>query len=478
MPNQKKIAEAIEASRSEPDFAINPTVSIVDVTGQFGRHVACLWAAVMRSSATVEDGISVSCIDSVGDRLGADRVESEYEEGHLHFQVRIPPFEHAAHIVCFEQFRTALLESSGRFGTIRVAGLSRGFATPTLAVEPWQEIACEGSERRGGDHRNARRVVRSLDRAWMAPRDVSRWLAADLPDDGGWVIEEFRARAADFLLRSIVSELHTEDGECRCILASTPSRRLSFGPDVAPDAAEFRSLVDACDWIYMQGADMEVRHTLFVNELGREWPEAVEFRTGVWARLAPALDATRLVYRAHLQAGSKDTLKSLADLRKALGEEIQKLMQQTRDLSGLLWRDVAVALGVTALRFGVDPARAISAGPIYATVFVACAMYLIGSLAFATRTNAAFLRVVRHTRAEWRTKLYGYLDKHDYETLADGPLRQAEAVYRKAVRAAWGIVLVVVAALLGLAAAEAGLVDWADVAGSALMELKRITHVP
>lgn len=472
MPNQTKIAEAVEASRNEPEFALNPAVSIVDVTGKFGEPVAAVWAEAMRLEDPAGNGTTIVCIDDVGDRLEPDRVERECGEGRLHFQVRMPSFEHSAHVVCREQFKAVLLEPSGKFATIRVAGLVEGFATPSLVIEPWTDITADGPARHGDTHQNARRVVRSLDRSRMAPEDVSRWLATNLPADEGWVVEEFRGRAVDLLLRSIVSELYTEDDVRRCVLASTPSRRLSFGPDVAPDSMEFQALVTACDWIYGQGADVEVRHALFVNELGREWPETVEFRTGIWSRLATTLDATKLVYRAHLQAGSKDTLKSLTDLRKALGEEIQKLMQQTKDLSASLWRDVAVALGVTALRFGVDPARTASASPIFAFVFVACAVYLVGSLALTTKTNAEFLRVVDQTRNSWRTKLYGYLDSGDYEKLADGPLRRAEEVYRNTVRWAWCVVLLVVTLLLAMAASEADFVNWTEVVVTALLKLR------
>jgi hypothetical protein len=59
---------------------------------------------------------------------------------------------------------------------------------------------------------------------------------------------------------------------------------------------------------------------------------------------SPALESARLLYKAHIRAGGKDTLKSLGDLRKSLTEDTQKILQQSRDLSSALWKDMALVI--------------------------------------------------------------------------------------------------------------------------------------
>ena len=217
----------------------------------------------------------------------------------------------------------------------------------------------------------------------------------------------------------------------QCILASTPSRRLPYGQERNPSDEEFNDLQTCARWVYLEGTDIEVRHTLFTNELGREWRDGRAYLDGLWPRLCTSLDAAKLAYKAHLKAGSKETLKSLADLRKTLGDEIQKLMQQTRDLSANVSRDIAVALGVTAIRFGLDPTKISGAKAGFAVIFTLSATYIWMSYWITLKTNREFLQVIDNTRAAWRDKLYGYLDSADYQSLAEDPMRDATSAYNR-----------------------------------------------
>ncbi|CAO4176265.1 hypothetical protein [Methylorubrum aminovorans] len=119
------------------------------------------------------------------------------------------------------------------------------------------------------------------------------------------------------VVRSLPTELYRDGSASRVALAGRPSRRIDLGEAPAGDPA-FAVLQRAARWTYLEGTDIEVRHTLLTAELAREWKPERPFGDGLAERLEPALDLASLVYKAHLRSGSKDTLKALADLRKTL----------------------------------------------------------------------------------------------------------------------------------------------------------------
>lgn len=84
--------------------------------------------------------------------------------------------------------------------------------------------------------------------------------------------------------------------------------------------------------------------------------------------------------------------------------------------------------------------------------------YIGISYGVSLSTNRKFLRVVERSRSAWRTKLSSFLDDADYKALADEPVPEAMAAYRRAEGRTTAIIAIVVAMLVA-AAMKAG---WND----------------
>lgn len=267
----------------------------------------------------------------------------------------------------------------------------------------------------------------------------------------------WRDMAADALRRSLVNEIYDVDGATRVVLAGSPTRRLDLGgaPATAPTFAE---LQQTARWVFVEGQDVELRHTLLTGELAREWRDEQPFAVGLTDRLPVALESAGLAYRAHVQQGSRETIKSLSDLRKTLADEIGKVTQQTRDLSSGLWRDVAVAIVTVAFRLSMDATKS-TATPVYAVVLMLVAAYIVVSQVVTVKSSRAFLKVAADARSQWRQKGYAYLSNVEFDALAGTPLAEARRIYDRVEAAANWVAGVVVVGLVIFAAWEAGLVS-------------------
>lgn len=244
------------------------------------------------------------------------------------------------------------------------------------------------------------------------------------------------------------------DGESQKIaIAGQPTRKLNLGK-TPPSGSLFSDLQEATSWIYLEGEDIEVRHTFLSSELAREWPADTDFFDALPTKLNIALDSARLLYKAHLRSGSKDTLKSLSDLRKTLSEEVQKLLQQSRELAGSVWRDVAIAIGVLAIRLSLDGVKAKDLTLGFALIYAIVAIYIGSSYAISISTNQNFLRIIEESRRSWRTKLYGFLDDEDYKLLAENPLRDAISAYKSTQATTTAVVIAVTVVLMIAAGIE------------------------
>lgn len=152
--------------------------------------------------------------------------------------------------------------------------------------------------------------------------------------------------------------------------------------------------------------------------------------------------------------GGKDTLKSLADLRKSLAEETQKILQQSRDLASALWKDMALVISTLVLRYSLESLKASGPQKVYALAFCALALYIAISYGMSVYINRHSLSLLGKNRTTWRNKLYGFLDEQDYQELAGLPVNAAMQSYCRVERITSVIVLILVTLLLTAAASE------------------------
>lgn len=355
--------------------------------------------------------------------------------------------------------------------TIRLAFIETGFDTKAFNVEPWLNAptTVDQQVKKSASDISPRRQVRSQSSLLLAPAHIEPWILALPASEQNSAVNIWQNVSSLMIAKSLTNELYKDADIAKVVLSGQPPRKLELGI-FQSGHIPFNTLQEAATWVYLEGEDVEVRHTFLSSELARAWTPNVSFCEGLAERLASALDSARLLYKAHLRSGSKDIIKALADLRKTLADEVQKLLQQSKDLSSAVWRDVVIAIGVVGVRFAMDSVKANQVTSGFAIIYFAVALYICVSYAITVTTNTRFLEIVEASRQSWRTKLYAFLDDNDYQTLAENPLSDAVLAYRNTQRQTTRVVLVVVCALMVIAAVE---LQWIEI-GQLIGFIKRI----
>jgi len=385
-------------------------------------------------------------------------------EGEKHrISLRFQSPDAVPHILTPEGWRSFLCNEREIFSAkaVKLAFIKNSFGTKAFNIEPWTNAPTANASQ-NQKHKNdtgPRRQVRCQSPDLMAPVQIEPWILSGSAPKDCQAITIWQEIAAQMIAKSLPNELY-KDGEISKInLSGQPPRRLEFGTFPA-DKIPFKSLQEAAIWVYLEGDDVEVRHTFLSAELARAWNLDVSFCAGLDSRLADALESARLIYKAHLRSSSKDTLKALADLRKTLADEVQKLLQQSKDLLSTVWRDVAIAIGTMAIRLSMDSVKATGVSIGFAAIYFTVAIYIGASYWIAIRTNNKFLKIIETARQSWRTKLYAFLDDDDYKALADKPLTDAVKVYQNTQAITSAVVIVVILILMAGFAYEAHWIEW------------------
>ncbi len=275
--------------------------------------------------------------------------------------------------------------------------------------------------------------------------DLNPWLLTIVPAASSPVFQAWEAVAARRLLGGLVSRAWLEDGQVWLQAAATPPiYRIEADDPALPGARS--ALTEAAAWVFLSGTDIEARHLLFSGELAR----ASRPQQDIATTLDQALEAAKAAYEAHVQSSSRETLKALADLRKTVIDETQKVAQRAQDLAATLWRDLAVSAAPFVLKVLGDATK--TAGPLTSSLFYFAAAIFVGlSFALQWRINGAFFQSQTSSRQSWMQSLYNYISVREREEIAEAPIEQAMKNYRET-----RSVLLVVYALLIIALVSAG----------------------
>lgn len=269
--------------------------------------------------------------------------------------------------------------------------------------------------------------------------DLNPWILVVAPAVSSPTYQVWETVAGRRLLGGLVSRAWLEDGQVWLQAAATPPIYRIKADDPALPGARSR-LTEAANWVFLSGTDVEARHLLFSGELAR----ASRPQQDLTATLDQALEAAKAAYEAHVQSSSRETLKALADLRKTVIDETQKVAQRAQDLAATLWRDLAVSAAPFILKILGDAAK--TPGPLISSLFYFAAALFIGlSFALQWRINGAFFQSQVSSRRSWMQSLYSYISVREREEIAETPIEQAMKNYRET----RGVLVVVYALLIG-----------------------------
>ncbi len=359
---------------------------------------------------------------TIFDQANETWTRDELDEDLAPFRVTIvkpPAGIDAARILTDVGFAAWLAEPSG--SVCQVARLSRPFETLGIRFTSWDEPASpfEPAEKTA----SPRSLVREYNGQARAPDDVRTWLLRDV-DDIPFDNSTFRiwmAAAAVHTLRAVPDEIDPVNGSLK--FKGPPRLALHVSADVTEVLSElgidgFKNLQRGVHWVFENPREAEMRHALFATEVARSGIETDRAEIYLREHAEAALDGAKIAYQVSLAQLSSETLKSLADLRKAVTEETAKVTEATRQIAGAVAAALAVGIGLMAARV-----TAAASGNLIIAIMIVAAAYV--SMVILSGLQFAWLQ--RDLRRGWQSRLYRYLPRSEYQALVLTPTGRAEA---------------------------------------------------
>lgn len=352
--------------------------------------------------------------------------------------------ENASRIASASLIRIAEMEANETFSTLmaRFEGWTVDAGAPYASSEP---LAC-----------SPQKLARTYGNEEVVCADLRPWLLRGAPAAAGNAYTQWKQLASRWVLAALSNEVSVKGGTTNYVFTGPPKRSLEAPAPFDDTLAD--ELQAAANWVYVQGRDPEARHILFSNELARAHNEPLLTHV-----VKSSLTSAESGYNAHVKSGSRETLKALADLRKAVFEETQKISQRAQDLAGSLWKDVAIAAAPFVLKILPDAGKA--AEPIIMAAFpLAAAVFLTFSFSVQVYVNHRFFEHQDTTRVVWKRALAIALSDKEIEQLSEQPVQDSLRDYKRVLLAVFFVYLTLVGILLwvGISHIPAEWLNWID----------------
>lgn len=301
----------------------------------------------------------------------------------------------------------------------QIACMTGALTTKARVLQPWDQLEPFTQE---APTKSPRNLVHEYGSERKVPEDIRPWLAPSVDPtlyDSASVKVWVRAAASAILL-SLADEVDPNDGALKF---RGPPRLtlppLALSEDLATQLphATFMTLQGATQWVFENTREAEMRHILLATELARCGAVVLDTSAFLREHAANAWEGAKIAYQMALADTSRDTLKLLTELRKAITEETSKLSELGRQLMAAVASALALGIGLVAARV------AAAANPLLiAAVMVVAAIYVV----VVILSGLHFIRLQRQLRAEWQPKLYRFLPADDYSRMVSSPAARAE----------------------------------------------------
>lgn len=397
----------------------NTTLIVSDLPADAARSIA---------QAASAAAWSIMIFDSAG-------VETEVEDGDEDFGpfraelVKPLPKEHVqteALYVATEAGFKAFLDNEHPAQHWHVLGLTKPFNTRSRTYSDWGEgetyIESQATK-------SPRLLVKESATVRTVPEDVRHWLLAEGYglDDGDPLHMAWAMQAYDALSRCFANEIDTTGS--KLTFKGPPKLNLTITESIDGETLialkDFEVVQEAAVWVFDNAREAEVKHILLSAEIARSGRADGEVQPYFKANLAAALDCAKIAYQMAISEVTKDTLKSLGDLRKAVTEETSKATDATRQAIAAISTALTVGLGLIVARLTLQ------INPYLISIVMTVAF---GYTTLNVMSGRKFINIQRKLRQDWQPKLYRFLSEAEFKKMVGDPIEQAEEFFYKVSR--------------------------------------------
>jgi hypothetical protein len=310
------------------------------------------------------------------------------------------------------------------------------FCTRRYCIKPWdgELIPSLPRQENGSDEVDPRiGLVRDLT-AKKVPADPYRWLLTG-PISEGELWSKWQKIAVLKLSTILVSEVWAEDVKTKVSIHG--SRKIVFNLDDSLDDPTFyRQLKEAVEWLLVR-QDADARHEVLIRRLATLlWQDEDNDSSWIVAAkkvLKEALDGARLDHKAYIRFKSTEAVKAVAELRKAVGEDISKITSRIHRLAN----GFIVGLAALAAGLGVRLTLITSNGSWEWSGLVFCIVVLsvtwTGILLQRYISSSSLVSDLCHMRS-WHRSVHVALSRAEYKDLALRPILDAIQLYKRTIK--------------------------------------------
>ncbi|MFK3817748.1 hypothetical protein ACI2KG_14255 [Pseudomonas sp. NPDC089407] len=408
----------------------NLTLIVSDLSAETARSIKKAAVTAAWSFTIYDCASSETDVDDEDEDFGPFRVELEKPLPEDHVQ------EQALYVATEVGFK-AFLVNGHAAARWHLLGLTQPFVTRARAYCGWGE---EGDYTESQATKSPRLLVKESATLRKVPEDVRLWLLAEGHhlDEADPLHMLWAGQAFGALSRCFANEIDTSGS--KLTFKGPPKLNLAIREAVEGHAPislkDFEVVQEAAAWVFDNAREAEVKHILLSAEIARSGRADGEVQEYFGENLAAALDCARIAYQMAVSEITKDTLKSLTDLRKAVTEETSKATDATRQAIAAISTALTVGLGLIAARLTLQ------INPYLISIVMAVA---VGYTVLNVMSGRKFINIQRKLRKDWQPKLYRFLSEAEFKKMVGDPIEQAEGLFYKV--SCRGIAMLGVAAL-------------------------------
>jgi hypothetical protein len=321
--------------------------------------------------------------------------------------------------------------SQGKYTSFGIADDFEPFRTIAGSIDTWVSFELPGDEVPAVDSfANHNTFVRCIGNAVLPPG----W-GYFIPLDGsvGWqkqsnFASDWINNAWKWLPLLLASDIWAEEKTIRVVVRGHIVRETTWSRSPTLDAASLDTVIDAVRWIVAPAVQAEVRHNLVVSELARLWGNPSDLHSAIKLAIKPAYETARTAYQLHMTSLTAESLRALADLRRALIDESDRVQQSIGQLTATMWRDCLLAGGAVLTHMYYLSYAQSKGGKWF--VWGALVFLLVsGILMFYGQCRS--LAGSRKSFSAWKLRVYSFVTDDDYKALAHEPIEQVRSTYKK-----------------------------------------------